>query len=91
MSILVYVYLSVCGLQQLHLDFIPLCLALTHSLSRSISPPSSLSPSHTHPTHILNPSDAPVTDGVVYVISPSGKEVATILVDGPEISGLVVR
>ena len=88
MSILVYVYLSVCGLQQLHLDFTPLCLAL--SLSLYLSPFLSLSLSHKHP-HTHNPSDAPVTDGVVYVISPSGKEVATILVVGPEISGLVVR
>jgi len=34
--------------------------------------------------------DAASPDGVVYVISPEGKQVATILVEGPEISGLVV-
>ena len=36
-------------------------------------------------------SDAGTTDGVVYVVSPQGKEVATILVEGPEITGVVVR
>jgi hypothetical protein len=35
--------------------------------------------------------DAPCKDGVVYVVSPQGQLVARILVEGPEISGVVVR
>lgn len=40
---------------------------------------------------LLNMLDSAATDGIVYVVSPQGKEVATIMVEGPEISGLVVR
>lgn len=39
----------------------------------------------------LSDLDAATTDGVVYVVSPQGKEVATILVEGSEISGLAIR
>jgi hypothetical protein len=62
------------------------------SLLRLLHPKCPCQAPHPHLLFCLNTVlDSAATDGIVYVVSPQGKEVATILVEGPEISGLVVR